>query len=78
MDEKVRPLPEVLQPVNTDVNLTVVEVVRDQAKPMSTCKYNLVTCLFNQDSSVSKTFVHLSSYSLPQDIKAAHSTSSKW
>ena len=44
---------------------------------MSTGKYSLVACLFNQNSPVPKTFGHLSSHSPSQGVKAAHSNSSK-
>ena len=42
----IRPLSEELRPVNTEIDLTVGEVVREQAKAMSTGKYSLVAgCL---------------------------------
>ena len=68
---------EELRPVNTEINLTIDEVVRDQAETMSTGKNSLVAGLFNQNSPVPKKPVHLSSYSPSQGIKAAHSSSSK-
>ena len=68
---------EELRPVNMEIDLTVAEVVRDQAEAMCTGKYNLVAGLFNQNSPVPKTSGHLSSHSPSQGAKAAHSTSSK-
>ena len=69
---------EELHPINnTEIDLIVGEVVRDQAEAMSTGKYNLVAGLFNQKSPVPKTSGHLSSHSHSQGVKAAHSTSSK-
>ena len=42
----IRPLSEELRPVNTEIDLMVGEVVREQAKAMSTGKYSLVAgCL---------------------------------
>ena len=76
-DEEVRSLSEVLCPVNTKIDLTSSEVVRDQAEAMSTGKYSLVAGLFNQNSPVPKTSGHLSSHSPSQGVKATHSTSSK-
>ena len=73
-----RPLSQELRPVNTEINLTVGEVVRDQEEAMSTGKYSLVDGLFNQNSPVPKTSGQLSSHSPSQGVKAAHSTSSKW
>ena len=75
--EEVRPSSEELRPVNTEIDLTVGEVVRDQTEAMSTGKYSLVADLFNQNSPVPKTSVHLSSHSPSQSVKAAHSTISK-
>ena len=40
LGEKVRPSPEELRPVNTEIDLTVAEVVRDEAEAMSTGKYS--------------------------------------
>ena len=77
LGEEVNPSSEELRPVNTDIDLTVGEVVRDQAEDMSTGKYSLVAGLFNQNSSVPKTSGHLSSHSPSQGVKTAHSTSSK-
>ena len=77
MGEEVRPLSEELHPVNTEIDLTVGEVVRDQAEAMSTSKYSLVPGLFNQNSPRPKTSGHLSSDSPSPGVNAAHSTSSK-
>ena len=66
-----------LCPVNTEKDLTVGEVIRDQVEAMSTSKYRLVACLFSQNSPVSKTSGQLLSYSPYQDPKAANSTRSK-
>ena len=65
MGEKVRPSSEDLRPVNTEIDLTAGEVVRDQAEAMSTGKYSLVAGLFNQNSPVSKTSGHLSYHHIP-------------
>ena len=75
--EEVRPSSEELHPVNTEIDLTVGEIVRDQAEAMSTGKYSLVPGLFKQNSPVPKTSGHLSSDSPSQGVKVAHSTSSK-
>ena len=77
LGEEVRPSSEELRPVNTEIDLNVGEVVRDQAEAMSTGKYSLVAGLFNQNSPVSKTSGQLSSHSPSQGVKAAYSTSSK-
>ena len=58
LGEKVRPSSEELRPVNTEIDLTVGKVVRDQAEAMSTGKYSLVTGLFNQNSPLPKTSGH--------------------
>ena len=52
LDEEVRHSSEELRTVNTEIDLTVGEVVRDQAEAMSTCEYNSVTGLFNQNSYI--------------------------
>ena len=77
LGEEVRPLSEELHPVNTEIDLTVGEVVRDQAEAMSTSKYSLVPGLFNQNSPGPETSGHLSSDSPSPGVNAAHSTSSK-
>ena len=77
LGEEVRPSSEELRPVNTEISLTVGEVVRDQAKDISTGKYSLVAGLFNLNSPESKTSGHLLLYSPSQGVKAAHLTSSK-
>ena len=78
MDEEVRSSSEEIGPVNTEIDLTVGEVVRDQAEAMSTGKYSLTAGLLNQISpAVPKTSGHLSSHSPSQGVKAAHSASSK-
>ena len=77
LGEEVRPLSEELHPVNTQIDLTIGEVVRDQAEAMSTGKYSLVPGLLNQNSPIPKTSGHLSPGSPSQGVKAAHSTSSK-
>ena len=77
LGEEGRSSSEELRPVNMEIDLTVAEVVRDQAEAMCTGKYNLVAGLFNQNSPVPKTSGHLSSHSPSQGAKAAHSTSSK-
>ena len=59
------------------MDLTLGEVVRDQAEAMSTGKYSLVAGLFNQNTPVPKTYGYLSSHSPSQGVKAAHSSSSK-
>ena len=74
---EVRPSSEELRPVNTEIDLTVGEAVRDQAEAMSTGKYSLVAGLFNQNSPVPKTSGQSSTHSPSQGVKAAHSTSSK-
>ena len=71
MGDEVRPSSEDLSPVNTEIDPTVGEVVRNQAGVMSAGKYSLVAGLFNQNSPVTKVSGQLS------DVKAAHSTSSK-
>ena len=48
---------EEVRPVNKEIDLTVGEVVTDQAEAMSTGKHSLVPGLFNQNSSVNKTLV---------------------
>lgn len=48
---------EEVRPVNKEIDLTVGEVVTDQAEAMSTGKHSLVPGLFNQNSSVRKTLV---------------------
>ena len=77
LGEEDRPSSEELHPVNTEIDLTIGEVVRDQAEAMSTGKYSLVAGLFNQNSPVPKTFGQSSTHSPSQGIKAAHSNSSK-
>ena len=77
MGEKVRPSSEELRLVSTEIDLTVGEVVRDQAEAMATGKYSLVAGLFNQNSPLPKTSGHLSPHSPSQVVKAAHSTNSK-
>ena len=73
----LRPSCEELHPIKTEMDLTVGEVVKDQAEAMSTGKYGLIADLFDKRSPVHKTSGHLSSYSPYQGVKAAHSTSSK-
>ena len=68
MGEEVSPSSEEIRPVNTEIDLTAVEVVRDQTEAMSTSKYSLRAGLFNQNSPVLKTSGHLSSHS-PSQIK---------
>ena len=63
MGEEIRPWSEELRPVTTEIDLTVSEVVRDQAEAMATGKYSLVAGLFNQNSPVPKTSGYLSSHS---------------
>ena len=77
LGEEVRPSSEELRPINMEIDLTVGEVVRDQAEVMPTGKYNLVAGLFNQNPPVPKTYGELSSQSPSQGVKAAHSTRSK-
>ena len=60
-------------PVNTDVDLTIGETVRD----LYICKHNAVAGLVNQNCPVPKTSGHLSSHFLSQRVKADHSTRSK-
>ena len=67
MGDEVRPSSEDLSPVNTEIDPTVGEVVRNQAGVMSAGKYSLVAGLFNQNSPVHKT----------SGVKAALSISSK-
>ena len=62
MGEEVRPSSEELRPVNTAIDLTVGEVVRDQAEAMSTGRYSLVTGLFKQNVPLPKTSGHFSSH----------------
>ena len=71
MGEEVSPSSEEIHPVNTEIDLTAVEVVRDQTEAMSTSKYSLRAGLFNQNSPVLKTSGHLSSHSPSQGVKAA-------
>ena len=66
-----------LRPVNTEIDLTIREVVRDQAEAMFTGKYSFVAGLFTQNSPVPKTSGHLPSHYLSQGVKAAYSTSFK-
>ena len=77
MCEVVGPSSDELSLVNTEIDLTVGKVVRNEVEAMSTCKYNLVASLFNQNSPAPKTSSHLSSYSLSQGVIASHSASSK-
>ena len=77
LGEEGRSSSEELRSVNMEIDLTVAEVVRDQAEAMCTGKYSLVAGLFNQNSPVPKTSGHLSSHSPSQGAKAAHSASSK-
>ena len=77
MGEEIRPSSEELYPINTEIDLTIREVVRDQVKAMSTVKCSSVAGLFNQNSPVLRTSGHLSSNSSSQVVKAAPSTSSK-
>ena len=77
MGEEVRPSSEELRPFNTEIDLIVGEVVRDQAEAMSTGKYSLVAGLFNQNSPVPKTSGQSSTHSPSQGVKTAHSISSK-
>ena len=71
MGEEVRPTFEEVSPVNVEMNLTVSEMVSDQAEAMSTDKHSLVDGLFNQNSIIPKTSGHLSSHSPSQGVKAA-------
>ena len=75
--EEVRPSSKELRPINMEIDLTVGEVVRDQAEAKLTGKYSLVADLFNQKSPVPKTSGHLSSHCPSQGVKPADSTSSK-
>ena len=59
LGEEVRPSSEELRPVNTEIDLTAGEVVRDQSEAMSTGKYSLVASLFNQNYPVPKTSGHV-------------------
>ena len=77
LGEDVRPSSVELRLVNTEIDLNIGEVVRDQAEDISTGKYSLVAGLFNRNSPVTKTSGHLSPHSLYQGVKAARSTSSK-
>ena len=77
LDEVVRPSSEELCPFNTEIDLTVGEVDRDQTEAMSAGKYSLVVGLFNPNSPVPKTPGHLPQHSPSQAVKAAHSTGSK-
>ena len=77
LGQEVRPSSQELRPVNTEIDLTVGEVVRDPAEAMSTGKYSWIAGLFNQNSPVLKTSGHFSSHSPSQGVKAAHLTSSK-
>ena len=70
--EETMPSSQELSPVNTEIDLTVGEVVRDLAGAMSLGKDSLVTGLFNQNSGIPKTSGHLSSHSPSQGVKAAH------
>ena len=72
LGEQARPLPDELHLVNTEIDLTVGETVRDEPKVMSTCKYSLVVGLLSKNSQVPKASGHLSSSSRSQDVKAAH------
>ena len=72
MDEEVKLSSEELRHVNTEIDLTVGEEVRDQGEAMSTSKYNLVAVLINKNSPVLNTSGHLPSYSLSHGVKAAH------
>ena len=40
LGEEVRPLSKELRPVNTEIDITVAEVVREDEEVMSTDKYN--------------------------------------
>ena len=81
MGEEVRPSTRLRSYVplirNTEIDLIVGEVVRDQAEVKSTSKYNVIADLFHQNSPVPKTSGSLSSHSASQGVKAAHLTSSK-
>ena len=63
LGKKVRLSSEELRPINTEIDLAVGEVVKDQAEAMSTCKYSLVAGWLNENSLVPKSSVHLSSHS---------------
>ena len=77
LGKEVRLSSEELRPINTEIDLAIGEVVRDQAEAMSTGKYSLVAGLLNKNFLVPKSSVHLSSHSPSQGVKAAHSTSSE-
>ena len=77
LGEELRSSSEVLRPVNTETDLTVGKVVRDQAEAMCTGKYSLVADLFNQNSPVPRTSGQLLLHSPCLGVKAAHSTISK-
>ena len=72
LTEETMPSSQELNPVNTEIDLTVGEVVRDLAGAISLGKYSLVTGLFNQNSPIPKASGHLSSHSPSQGVKAAH------
>ena len=73
LGEEVRPSSEELRPVNTEIDLAVGEVVRDQAEAMSTGKNSLVADLFHQNSPVPRTFGQLSTHFPSQGLKAGSS-----
>ena len=77
LGEEIRPFVWGIMPVNTDVDLTIGETVRDLSEAIYICKHNEVAGLVNQNCPVPKTSGHLSSHFLSQSVKAAHSTRSK-
>ena len=77
LGEEVKPSFEEVRPINTNIDLTVGEVVRDPAEAISTGKYSLVAGLFNQNSQIPNISGHSSSHSSYHGVMAAHSTSSK-
>ena len=72
VDEEVKLLSEELHHVNTEIDLTDGEEVKDQGEAMSTSKHNLVAVLINKNSPVLNTSGQLPSYSLSHVIKVAH------
>ena len=77
MVEEVRLSFEELHPINTEIDLTVGEVVRSQTEAMSTFKYSLVPRLFNQNFSVPKTSAHLTSSKRKLDVEDYLNVSNK-
>ena len=77
LGKKVRRLFDKFLPVNMDIDLTVYEAGKYQARRTYIFKYSFVICLFNQKFQVPKISDQLWSHSPYQFVKVAHSSNSK-